>query len=191
MTAKKIYLSPSNQHWNSYSVGSTNEQKEMEAVAKIVKRILDKAALCETVIATSSLAINLAGRTSEAKKLGCKLYLALHSNAGGRGKARGAIAFYHPAQPLGKKLAAELVHGLNRICPIKSNRSAPLQNGMAAFNGYGLAEIRNPSKQGMVAVLVETNFHDNPKTAQWIVNNKEKIAKAYVEAIVGSWLEVE
>ena len=37
----RIYLSPSNQPSNRYCVGNTNEKKEMEAVAKKVKEILD------------------------------------------------------------------------------------------------------------------------------------------------------
>ena len=78
---------------------------------------------------------------------------------------------------------------MHKICPVKSNRTAPLQNGMAVFSGYGLAEIRNPSKLGMIAVLAETDFHDNPKVAQWMIKNKEKIARAYVEAIRESWLK--
>ncbi|MEI7884375.1 MAG: N-acetylmuramoyl-L-alanine amidase [Clostridia bacterium] len=188
MSNQKIYLSPSKQATNSYCVGKTNEQREMEALAKLIKKLLDKAAICETVIATSRLTIDLQGRAREAKNHECELYLALHSNAGGPGIASGAVAFYHPAQAAGKKLAARIISNLHKICPVKSNRSAPLQNGMAAFSGYGLAEIRNPSKLGMIAVLAETDFHDNSRTAQWMINNKEKIAIAYVEAIRESWV---
>ena len=55
---------------------------------------------------------------------------------------------------------------------------------MRSFYGIGYGEIRNPSKLGLLSVLVETDFHDNPKTAQWIIDNKDASARAYVNAIV-------
>ncbi len=58
---------------------------------------------------------------------------------------------------------------------------------MKAFNGIGYGEIRNPSKLGLISVLVETDFHDNPKTAQWIIDNKDGIARAYVNALVNTF----
>jgi len=182
----KIYLSPSNQPANKYAVENTNEKVQMEAVAKIVKTILDQEYECETIIATPYLGIDAAGRTKEAKDKGCHIYFAIHSNAGGGANASGAVAFYHPDSTTGKLLATNAVKELNAICPIKSNRAISVENGMKAFNGVGYGEIRNPSKLGLTSILVETDFHDNPKTAQWIVDNKDDIAKAYVKAIVNT-----
>ena len=98
-----------------------------------------------------------------------------------------AVAFYHPDSLNGKKLAIEAVKELSLICPIKSNRSVSVESGMKAFNGIGYGEIRNPSKLGLLSVLVETDFHDNPRTAQWIIDNKDAIARAYVNAIVNTF----
>ena len=39
----------------------------------------------------------------------------------------------------------------------------------------------------MIPVLAETDFHDNPNTAQWIIDNKEAIARAYVNALVATF----
>jgi N-acetylmuramoyl-L-alanine amidase len=58
---------------------------------------------------------------------------------------------------------------------------------MKQFNGIGYGEIRNPAKLGLISVLVETDFHDNPKTAQWIIDNKDSIARAYVNALVSTF----
>lgn len=184
MVIKRIYLSPSNQPKNLYAVGNTNEKVEMEAVAKKMKTILDAEYACETIIATTSLAIDATGRAQEAKDKGCGVYLALHSNAGGSGKASGAVAFYHPSSEESKALARNVVKELNAICPITSNRNTSVNNGMLLYKGYGLAEIRNPYKAGLIGVLAETDFHDNPKTAKWIIDNKDAIARAYVEALV-------
>lgn len=176
----KIYLSPSNQPANTYCVGGTNEKVQMEAVTAKVKAILDSEYDCETVMATLNMGIGLNERPLEAKNNGCSIYLAIHSNAGGAGKASGAVGFYHPGSVTSKALATAIVRELNAICPVKSNRSAAVVNG----SGYG--EIRNPDKQGLIPVLVETDFHDNPNTAQWIINNKDAIARAYVNALVSS-----
>ena len=39
---------------------------------------------------------------------------------------------------------------------------------MNAFNGSGYGEIRTPSKYGLIAVLVETDFHDNPRKKEMV-----------------------
>ena len=185
--SKKIYLSPSNQPSNIYCVGDTNEKVQMEDIAKRVKAILDAEYDCETVMATISLSIGSDGRPKEAKTKGCDVYLAIHSNAGGAGKASGAVAFYHPSNSDGKALATNIVKELNAICPVKSNRSTSVASGMNAFNGSGYGEIRTPNQYGLITVLAETDFHDNPQTAQWIINSKDAIARAYVVAIVNTF----
>jgi N-acetylmuramoyl-L-alanine amidase len=159
----------------------------MEAVAKKIKTILDEEYECETVMATPYLDIDINGRAKEAKDKGCHIYLAIHSNAGGGGSSIGAVAFYHPDSLTGRLLAENAVKELNTICPIKSNRSVSVESGMKAFNNIGYGEIRNPSKLGLISVLAETDFHDNPKTAQWIIDNKDDIARAYVNALVNTF----
>lgn len=181
----KIYLSPSNQPGNKYCVGNTNEKVQMEAVASKIKTILDKEYNCETVIATLSKGIGYNERPLEAKQKGCDVYIAIHSNAGSS-TASGAVCFYHPSQPKSKALSEAIVKELNAVCPIKSNRSGSVINGMNAFNGSGYGEIRSPYQHGLMPVLAETDFHDNPKTAQWIIDNKDAIARAYVNAIVSA-----
>jgi len=180
----KIYLSPSNQLANRYEVGGTNEKTEMEEVAKRIKTILDAEYACETFIAPAGLSISRSGRPLDAKNKGCKVYLAIHSNAGGNDTASGAEGYYHPGSALSKVLASKIIDELGKICPVKSNRRSPVQSGMAPFLGKGFAEVREPHNLGMVAVLAETDFHDNPMTAEWIINNKSKIARAYVQALV-------
>lgn len=180
----KIYLSPSNQPANSYCVDGTNEKVQMEALAQKIKAILDTEYDCETVMATLNLGIGYNERPKEAKDKGCNVYLAIHSNAGGAGKASGAVAFYHPSQAIGKTLATNIVKELGAICPVKSNRSTSVASGMTPFNGQGYGEIRSPYQHGLTAVLAETDFHDNTSTAKWIIDSKDTIARAYINAIV-------
>lgn len=180
----RIYLSPSKQPGNHYSGGSTNEQKEMEEVAKTIKKILDEEYDCESILATLALGLGSEGRAKEAKDKACDVYLAIHSNAGGGGKASGAVAFYHQAWKVSRMLAEHLVRELNACCPHPTNRKRDVIDGMEAFDGKGYGEIRVPAMLGMIPVLTETNFHDNPVVAAWIVESKATIARAYVEALV-------
>lgn len=183
MGKARIYLSPSKQPGNLYATGSTNEEKEMVDISRRIRRILSEEYVCEAHLATLSLDIGAEGRPKEAKEKNCDVYLAIHSNAGGKGKASGAVGLYHPKRPDSKLLAEYLVMELSSICPIKSNRSQDLVDGMAAFNGHGYGEIRVPAKLGMTPVLMETNFHDHPEISKWIIENKESIARAYVRGI--------
>jgi len=181
----KIYLSPSNQPNNSYALGATNEKVQMEAIAARIKGVLDAEYVCETVMATLSL-VGLSDRAKEAKDKGCDVYLAIHSNSGD-GKASGATAYYHPTQARGKVLAVNIVKELALVCPVKSTRSSPVQDGMAQFSGAGMGEVRSPASLGLIAVLAETDFHDNPILAQWIIGNKDGIAHAYVRALADTF----
>jgi N-acetylmuramoyl-L-alanine amidase len=179
----KIYLSPSNQASNLYSSIKTNEKAEMEKLAVELSEAL-KVYDCEVIIADKKLSINPGGRSAEASKAGCMLYLALHSNAGGGGRASGAVAFYHPGSRLSREVAEALVKELDLLCPVPSNRAQPVANGMEQFGGYGLAEIRNPYAAKLVPVLLEVNFHDNPDMAAWIVSNTRSIAEGCSKALV-------
>ena len=184
----KLYLSPSNQPGNKYVVGNTNEKAEMEAIAAKVKAILDRDYICETVMATLSMGIGDNERPQEAKNKGCEFYIAIHSNAAGTSPstATGAVAFFHPNSAKSKALAAAAVKELNAVCPIKSNRASPVASGMTQFNGAGYGEIRSPMQKGVQPVLIEVDFHDNPTTAQWIINSKDMIAGALVKAITAT-----
>ena len=184
MSKINIYLSPSKQPHNGYAGVNTNEEKEMVAVCKIIARILDAEYDCSVHLSTLSLGIGANERPKEAKTLGANLYLAIHSNAGGGGKASGAVALYHPKSLESKKLGEVLVDELNKIAPVKSNRYESLVNGMAAFQGKGFGEIRVPFENQMTPLLMETNFHDHPVLAKWITTHHEEIARAYVRGLV-------
>ncbi|ETA82286.1 N-acetylmuramoyl-L-alanine amidase [Youngiibacter fragilis] len=178
----KVYLSPSNQAANLYSGVKTNEKAEMEKLAMEMKEVLESYG-CDVVIADTGLSINPGGRSAEASKEGCRIYLALHSNAGGGGRASGAVAFYHPGSRISREIAEALVREIDQLCPVPSNRAQPVVNGMEPFGGYGLAEVRNPYAAKLVPVLLEVNFHDNPKTAEWITSNTRHIAEACAKAL--------
>ena len=180
MKNTKIYLSPANHH-KPY-VNGTTEKTQMEFLAPLVKKELEEKYIGVEVYLPTVFAENQQydGRPEEARDLGCEVYTALHSNAGG---GRGACLFYHPAIPLSKSLALNLVNELNRICPIKSNRA--VQPAIYAWNTsyFNFGELRVPAKYGIVPVLIEHEFHDTVAGAEWIVHNLEEIAAADARAI--------
>lgn len=180
---KRLYLSPSNQPANRYAAGGTNEKIQMEAVAKLVELYFREYEI-ETIMA--SFVLSATARDEEAKAKGCTDYLAIHSNAGGGGRAIGTVAFYHPSQPATRALAERLVIELDKICPFPENRFRQVNDGMTPYDGRGIGEVREPEKKGINSNLLEVNFHDNPIIAQWIIDTKDLIAKTIVKAYVGA-----
>ena len=175
----KIYLSPSDQPANKYSCANTNEKAQMEDLVKVIATYL-KGFEVEVFVATLSKGIG--ERPSEARAKGCDLYLAVHSNAGSK-DARGPVALYHPSQPSMKLFGEFLCKRLAENSPYGTNRKTPVYSGMEAYNGYGLAEIREPYKMGMRTLLLEVDFHSNFATCQYIMLNKDTIGKIIAHSI--------
>lgn len=185
MVCKKNYLSPSNQVGNMYGVGNVSEKEVMEEIANHLREILINEYGCDTLIAPSSLGVR--ERPQDALDNNAEVYLALHSNAGGGRTASGAIAFYHPNDEDSRRLAANIVAELNKISQYPSNRIDPVRSGMEVFNNQGYYEIRVPNELGLIPVLVEIDFHDNPLTARYLIDNTYEIAQALARAIDSSF----
>jgi N-acetylmuramoyl-L-alanine amidase len=176
----KIYLSPSKQPYNKYVYGNTNEQEQMEQLAVYVKQTLENYKDVEVKIATSSKILQ--DRVPEALSWGADLYIALHSNAGAS-TAKGAVAFYHQDSKQSKHIADYIVEKLNSITPHGSNRWKQVYNGVWNAEGFNLFEVRKPFEYDITPVLIEVDFHDNPVTAKYIVENKPTIGRAIAEGI--------
>lgn len=182
----KIYLSPSKQPHNKYAYGNTNEQEQMERLAREVKASLST---YDVDVAIATLSLGIENRDNEAKNLNANLYLALHSNSTGTSynQAVGTVAFYHPDAPITKTLGNNLIDSLGEVIPFKENRYEQLINGMLAFNRSGYHEVREPMKLGVPALLLEVDFHDNPKVAEFLVNNTKTVANAIAKGIVKTY----
>ncbi len=179
----KIYLSPSRQPYNLYTGIKTNEQEQMWQLAVHVKQGLESYKNVQVKIASTSKTIQ--DRAIEAKNWGADLYIALHSNAGSE-TAKGAICFYHQDSKQSKHIAEYIVDRLNAVSPHGSNRYKQVYKGVGNAEGFNLYEVRKPFVYGIVPVLIEVDFHSNPTTAKYIVENKPKIGKAIVEGIAWS-----
>lgn len=178
----KIFLSPAN-HYKRYALEGRTEKEQMDKLAPLLVSELEKYEGAEVYLTTVySEDRSYTGRPEEARDLGCDLYIALHTNAGG-GRGKGACAFYHPEYPLSEKLAREVVLALNAVCPIKSNRAKQPAIYPWDRNEWNLGELRIPAAYGMAPVLIEHEFHDIKAGAAWIVSSLPVIAEADAKAI--------
>lgn len=176
----RIYISPAN-HYKPYVIKGYTEKGEMDKLAPMLVKELNEYEGVEAILTkVYNPDRQYTGRPEEAKRLGCDVYIALHSNAGG---GKGACLFYHPVYVLSKKLALGLVKELNRICPIKSNRAVQPAIYSWDRDAFNFGELRVPASYGIAPVLIEHEFHDTVEGATWIINNLPSIAKADARAI--------
>ena len=167
---KKIYLSPSNQTANKFVTGNTNEGTVWLDIAKRTAKILE-AYDCEVKVSLASQ--TLAARAAEAKAWGADVYIAMHSNAAGTANkgARGVEVYYDPNKGAAtKKLAQEVLNQLGTLF-----KSRGLKQSTKLIDCY---------KPAMPSVIGECGFHDNAQDATLILENKDKIAQLYCNALV-------
>lgn len=160
----KVYINPSVQHANLYINGKGSEASNMLDVAKYLKKELDKIEFLEVLYNLDNL--SLKNSVAESNKFDADIHLALHTNAGG---GRGSEIFTVNSNSFSKTIYDDF----NSLGNFK-------QRGIK--NGSHLYEVKN-SKADHVA-LMEFLFHDNMEEANWIVANKELIAKQLAKSIV-------
>lgn len=168
--SKKIYLSPSNQTGNKFIVGNTSEGTVWLDIAKRLAKLLE-AYDCEVKVSLASE--TLAVRAANAKAWGADVYIAMHSNAAGTANkgARGVEVYYDPNKgATTKKLAQDI---LNQLATMFKNRG--LKQSTKLIDCY---------KPSMPSVIGECGFHDNLEDASLILNNRDKIAQLYCNALV-------
>lgn len=180
----RIYISPSRQPHNKYAVGDTNEMQQMEALATVLAEVLRTEYRCEVYVAPSYMRIIAPARPSDAAAKDCDIYLALHSNASSDGrKHAGAEAYYYSGSVQSKQLAESIVRELNAASDYPVEGAVGAVSAMEYFDNFGYGEVRDPSNLGLIAVLAEVDYHDNPITARRIIGQKKEIAQALANAV--------
>lgn len=167
--SKIWYLSPSSQGAN-LGVGSYgSEQEQMNLLADAIIPHLDRAGVS---FHRADPALSLGQRVAESNKMNACFHLALHSNAGGKGQARGPVAYYY--SDAGKAFGEQVVQNLlalgqtnNRYSNVKQEKSL-----------YELKQTRAP------ACLLEVDFHDSPGGAEFLMSRREEIAEAIAKAVI-------
>lgn len=171
-----IYLSPSNQFYNSYAWGNTTEGAEMTKVAEAVKELL-KAKGYRVVIAERETSIY--DRPDEAIAMGADVYVPIHSNAGSN--KVGTTVFYRGDRDSSYQLADYLFEELAAITHTPRVDESTFVEDYVDF--YGSAPFHELSEPTMAVAYLEVEFHDKPEKAKWIVENTDALALAICNGI--------
>lgn len=167
----RVYISPSPQYYNKYPDGQT-EEDYMRQIADQMVLYLEEYGI-DSVVAPASKDVPqkewgtiLQQRAKEASSADCDLYLSLHSNASREqpaGQNQGAYIYYQTHMPMSRYWAQI----------VQKNYIYPDSDRIKLANNQSFTEMNTPD---MPALLVQTAFHDNANDADWLVNNKKRIA---------------
>lgn len=170
--AKRVYLSPSDQRRNTYAVGDTTEAIQCGRIAEACKAALERSGV-EVMLGQYDTMQN---RVAASNRFGADLHVPIHSNAC-NGKASGTHLFCYSGDrnSAGYKACQAVLDVLGPVTP-----GAP-----DVIRAYpALYEVKRPAA---TTVYIETDFHDVPGVAQWIIDNTtligETIAKGLCAAL--------
>lgn len=170
--AKRVYLSPSDQRRNTYAVGDTTEAIQCGRIAWACKAALERSGV-EVMLGQYDTMQN---RVAASNRFGADLHVPIHSNAC-NGKASGTHLFCYSGDrnSAGYKACQAVLDVLGPVTP-----GAP-----DVIRAYpALYEVKHPTA---TTVYIETDFHDVPRIAQWIIDNTtligETIAKGLCAAL--------
>ena len=163
------YLSPSNQAANIGVNGYGSEKEQMNLLLDEIIPHLDRAGVS---FHRGDADITIQQRAKESKEMNARFHLALHSNAGGKGKARGPVAYYY--SEAGKAFGEKLVAALLSLGQ-ENNRA---QNVVQNKSLYELRCTKAP------ACLIEVDFHDSPSGVAFLTSRRSEIAEAIARSII-------
>ena len=163
----RVYISPSTQE-NNRGVGPfTNEEKEMNAIADHLMRLLNNDGRFE--FRRNSPFMNIYQCAKDSNDFKADIHVAIHSNAGG---GEGTEVWAYGVGTNSERLSKFLYE---HVAPLSPGKDRGVK-----FNPKFL-EIGNQVNAS--SALIEVGFHDNKADATWIVNNHSAIAQAIYRGI--------
>lgn len=163
------YLSPSSQGANLGVGNYGSEQMQMNLLTDAIIPHLDRAGVS---FHRADPDLTLAQRVKESNQMDACFHLALHSNAGGKGMARGPVAYYY--SDTGKSFGTKVVEKLLALGQ-ESNRSSNVKQDKTLY------ELKNTAAP---ACLLEVDFHDSLSGVEFLTNRRLDIAKAIAKVII-------
>ncbi len=166
-----IYLSPSVQEYNQYTIGGS-EEYYMNLVADAMEPYLRSTGIRFTRNDPNQT-VGAAIRESNAGAY--DLHLALHSNASPAslaGQLQGTDVYYYANSRQGRRAADIIAENFKRIYYNPSK--------VRAIPTTALVEVTSTNAP---AVLVEIAYHDNVQDAEWIRDNIQPIARNLVQSL--------
>ena len=163
---KKIYLSPSSQPANTYAGLSTNEQEVCRDIARELATDLKR---CGFQVKCGDYG-TMYDRVKESNEWKADLHMPIHTNAFD-GKVSGTRLMALDLTGKGFQVCQAILETLDKITPgTSSNITA----------NPGLYEIKAAVAP---TCYVEVDFHDVPKVAKWLTENKARIGGAICQGI--------
>lgn len=162
----KVFLSPSNQFENRYAYGGSNEGKQMGIVANLVKVALQRCGL-EVMLMHDQ---TMAEKVRTANNWGADLYIPIHSNAC-NGKVSGTRMFCWSIPGAGYDACLAIFRYLAPLTPGESESIKVADD---------LYEVKWPYAP---VAYIETDFHDVPSVAKWIMEHTAEIAEAICKGV--------
>ena len=163
------YFSPSCQAANIGVNGYGSEKEQMNLLLDEIIPHLDRAGVS---FHRGDPDMTIQQRAAESNRMGACFHLALHSNAGGNGKARGPVAYYY--SDAGKAFGEKMVNALLALGQ-ENNRSANVKKNKTL---YELRYTRAP------ACLLEVDFHDSISGVEFLTKRRSEIAETIARVII-------
>lgn len=164
----KIYLSPSQQA-NKYAVGDTTEQIQCNKIAESTEKYLK--CVAEFEIKRAPFGQTMAASIKESNNWDADIHIPIHTNAS-NGRAGGTLVMIYDNSSRNKQLGIAIYNRVDSVCPGETKYGVQVNNTLAELNSTGA-----------IAAYVECDFHDNPKIAQFIIDNTDLIGKAIAQGI--------
>lgn len=166
LSAKKIFISPSDQTKNTYSYGNTTEAIQCGKIGASLETALKRCGF-ETKLMQY---YTMAERVKAADEWGADLYMPVHTNAC-NGKVSGTRMFSYDTSGSGYKACKEV---FKYLAPITIGESENIKANPSLY------EVKNPSAP---TVYTEVDFHDVPEVARWIIEHTDDIAEAMCHGV--------
>ena len=163
------YISPSNQHANMGVGDYGSEKEQMNLLTDDILPYLDRAGVRYH---RGHPDITIEQRVKESNEMEACFHLSLHSNAGGKGMARGPVAYYY--SETGRKFSEKMIAALLELGQ-ENNR---WKNSKQETGFYELKRTAAP------ACLLEVDFHDSVSGVEFLTKRRTDIAKAIAKVII-------
>ncbi len=166
--SKKIYLSPSCQVNNIYTIGNTNEQEQCNKISEFAKIALER---CGFEVKKAFKGQSVTKSINESNTWNADLHISIHTNAFNGQTLGGTLVMIYNNSIENKKAGNSI---LNAVAPISPGPDYSLRINKE------LAEL-NSTKA--VAVYVECEFHDTEEGASWIISSVKPIGEAICKGV--------
>ena len=162
----KVFLSPSNQYDNRYAYGDTTEGVQCGKIAEACKAALERSGVTVKLMHDESMQEKCAASNA----FGADLHVPIHTNAF-NGTVSGTRMFYYAEGGEGQKACQAI---FARLAPVTPGTSENIRADASLY------EVRVPAAP---TAYIECEFHDNAKTARWIVEHTTDIGEAIAQGI--------